>query len=320
MTDDRPSTEEYSGDVRLDGFDAPIELHDPEDVFVLTGGVDGDLSIRDPEYAFVHGSADGDASIGDLTTAIRGDLEDGYVPAGGVEGDLSVSGPEDVFVAGGAAGSVSLVAAENVYADEGAGPSRDPAEYDVSTVGWEQSGSASAPEVGVYAAGSNHEIRVESVQRDVEVYLVGHGHDVEIDGRGATVSVSILGYENVVRVGPYLDAEVVADTGFDNSVEEEPYPVEDLIETTRKEAFRTAGFGRRKITFQVPAEGDDWCPNCGSSADAIVERHQMEAFFVFGRALKVYDRSTSPAKECEHCSRRARTTSLTEDERRDVLR
>jgi hypothetical protein len=108
-------------------------------------------------------------------------------------------------------------------------------------------------------------------------------------------------------------------TGLDNEIVEEPYPVEDLIEMSKADAFGNAGFGRRKVTFQVPAGDEDWCRNCGEPADAIIERHQMEAFFLFGHPLKTYDRSTNPAVECEHCSPNAITTELSEHERRNIL-
>ncbi|MFC7078756.1 hypothetical protein [Halorussus caseinilyticus] len=318
MTDHTAET--YDGDVTLTGHeDAPVEVRDPEDVYLRTGSVEGDLELRNPEYVFTH-QPTGDADVGDPETVVRGNLEDGYAEPGGVTGDAIVADAEDVFVsAETSGGDLSVVGPENVYADDVALP-RDPDDYDVSLTGWKQSGSASDPDAGVRVAGADHEVSVEKARTDLDVYVVGRDHEIEITGRSASVSVYLLGYDNTVRVGAYLDSEVVADTGFDNEVISEPYPVEDLIETSKDEAFDRAGFGRRKVTYQVPAEGDDWCPNCGEPADAIVERHQMEALFVFGRPVKTYDRSTNPAKECEHCSRSAFDASLTERERKDVLK
>lgn len=317
MTAD-PDQPTYSGDVTLTGSERPpVELQGAADVFVTTNGVGGDLNVRNAEYVFTHESVDSDAGVADVETTVSGDLEDGYVE--NVDGDTLVSDAEDVFVAGDAAdGGFSAPGAENVFsADES--PRAAPDEYDVSTVGWKQSGSATDPTVGVYAVGMDHEIDLERTRTDLELYLVGHGHDVSVTGRDAEVSVHFVGYDNTVTVGPYLTADVVSDAGFDNELDAAPFPVEDLIEMSRREAYRNAGFGRRKVTFQEPADDEDWCPNCGEVADAIIERHQMEAFFVFGFALWTYDRSTSPACECEHCSPNAVHAELSPAERRSIL-
>ncbi|WP_276302452.1 hypothetical protein [Halorussus lipolyticus] len=317
MTD---QTETYDGDVTLTGHeDAPVALRDPEDVYLRTDSVAGDLEVCNAEYVFTHQSPGGGA-VGDPETVVRGDLEDGYAEPDGVTGDAIVADAEDVFVtAGTAGGDLSVVAPENVYSDD-VEPPREADDYDVSLTGWKQSGSASDPDAGVRVSGAHHEVTVEKARTDLDVYVVGHDHEIEITGRSASVSVYLLGYDNTVTVGPYLQSEVIADTGFDNEVVEEPYPVEELIETSKSEAFDRAGFGRRKVTYQVPAESDDWCPNCGEPADAIVARHQMEAFFLLGYPVKTYDQSTNPAKECEHCSRSAFDASLTERERKNVLK
>ena len=316
MTDDAPQTT-YSGDVTLTGSERPpVELRDPEDVFVPTAGVGGDLDVRNAEYVFTHHPVGSDATVEGAETAIRGDLEDGYVER--VDGDVRVVDAADVFVAADAVdGAFSAPGAENVYADDDP-PAVTPGEYDVTTIGWRQSGSASDPGVGVYAVGTDHDVELEGVRTDLDLYLVGHGHDVRVDGRSADLSVHFVGYGNTVHVGPYLTATVASETGFDNEVDAAPYPAEDLVEMSRREAYSNAGFGRRKVTFQVPAD-DEWCPNCGEAADAIVERHWMEAFFCFGIPLWTYDRSTDPARECEHCSPNAVHAELSPEERRDIL-
>lgn len=312
---------DYSGDVTLTGTEeTPVELRDPADTYLRPDSVSGDLELRNPEYVFTHQQLGGGVEIGEPGTRIRGDLEDGYADPEGVTGDAVIADAEDAFVPAGAVdGTLSVVGAENVYGDEGA-PERDPDEWDATTAGWEQSASVTDPDVGVKLTGARHEVTVEKTRRDVEVYVVGHHHEVEITGRRATVTLFLLGYENMISVGPYLDAEVGTDTGFDNSVEEDPYPVEDLIEMEKDEAFGTAGFGRHKVTYQMPATDEEWCPNCGEPADAIIERHQMEAWFVFGHPLKVYDRSTNPAGECEHCSPNAMDAELSERERKNILK
>lgn len=315
MTDD---SQTYDGDVTLAGSERPpVELRDPADVFVATDSVGGDLIIRNAEYVFSHQLVDGEHGVPDAETTVRGDLEDGYVER--VDGDVVVSDAEDVFVAADAAeGAFAAPGAENVYSDESV-PSVTPDEYDVSTVGWQQSGTASDPSVGVYAAGMDHEIELTKTRQNLEIYLVGHGHDVHVEGRSAELSVHFVGYDNTVHVGPYLTADVVSDTGFDNEVDAAPYPAEDLVEMSRREAYSNAGFGRRKVTFQVPAADEDWCPNCGRAADAVIERRQMEAFFLFGRPVWTYEQSTNPACECEHCSPNAVHAELSPAERRAVL-
>ena len=318
MTDD---TTQYSGDVTLTGSERPpVEMHDPADVFVASQSISGDLTVRNAEYVFTHHPVDvTDSAMGidENPTLIEGDLEDGYVDR--VDGDVEITDAEDVFVAGDAVtGQFSAPGAENVYTDEAA-PGRALDDYEVATFGWQQSATARDPSSGVYAVGMEHEIGITRTRQDLELYLVGRGHDVHVDGRGADLSVHFVGYDNTVHVGPYLTAEVVTETGFDNEIDAAPYPVEDLIEMSRSDAYSNAGFGRRKVTFQVPANDEEWCPNCGRAADAIIERHQLEALFLFGHPVKTYDRSTNPACECEYCSPNAVHAELSPEERREIL-
>lgn len=316
MTNDTNTT--YDGDVTLNGSEQPpVELRDPADVYISTESITGDLTVQNAEYVFTHTPVSSAQTVSDAETEISGTLEDGYVQS--VDGDVLLTDAEDVFIATDAVdGAVSAPGAENVYSDD-VPLAADADAYDVSTFGWEQSGTTTDPETGVYAVGMTHDIEAKKVRRDIELYLVGHGHDVCVDGKGATITVHFVGYDNTVHVGPYLASTVETDTGFDNEVDAKPYPAEDLIEMSRREAYSNAGFGRRKVTFQVPNEGDDWCPNCGEAAEAIIERHQMEAFFLFGYPIWTYDRSTNPARECEHCSPNAIHAELSERERRTIF-
>lgn len=310
----------YSGDVTLTGSEeSPIEITDPEDVFVRTNAIDEHLAVNNAEYVFTHSPLSGDVTVSDVETTISGDLGDGYVQDNGVNGDLLVTDAEDVFVSAHAmSGEFEVSGAENVYKETDIDVSSDPDAYDSSTIGWKESATVSDPSTGVYATGAHHTIDVNRVTQDITVYVVGYDHDVTIEGRAAAVSVYFLGYENTVTVGPYLSVESVTDTGFDNSVVEEPYPVEDLIKTSKGEAFSSASFGRHKLTYQVPAD-EEWCPNCGTAADAVIERRQIDAFFLFSYPIKVYGKSMDPAMECEHCSINAVDSELSEQERKDVL-
>ncbi|SFR67729.1 hypothetical protein [Halogeometricum limi] len=304
-----------SGDLSLAGSETPpVTVADPEDVFLQTESVSGDLRLTDVEYVFTNQSVESvDDEASARTTLTPG--EDAYVEFGGVDGDLTVEGAGDVFVpADAAAGGLDAVGAENVYRADGP---ESPRVLDVVTNGWKQTATAADPDEGVYVTGAKHEVSVKKVRTAIDVYVVGYDHEVEISGREAAVNVHFVGRDNTVSVGPYLSASVESDAGFDNALEEAPYPVEDLIEQTKSEATRT--FGRHKIIYQRPASDEDWCPNCGEPADAIVERHQMEAFFLLGYPLKVYDRSTNPARECEHCSPNTTRVELNRDERREIL-
>ncbi|MFC4359105.1 hypothetical protein ACFO0N_14240 [Halobium salinum] len=316
------TTHRYSGDVTLAGGEAPpVALHGTADSFVRPNAVEGNLDVKNAEYVFTGVAPDGAAGGWAPETEVRGDIEDGYVDPGGVAGDLRISGAEGVFVArDGVEGDLRVSGAENVFdLDRDEGPEADPAEYDLRLDGWEQSGRVEDPTVGASISGARGEVRIEKAHHDLEIYVVGHHNEVVVEGREATVTVHLVGYENEVSVGPYLSAEVGSEAGFDNRVEEAPYPAADLVETTRSEAFSNAGVGRRKVTFQRPVDGEEGCGNCGEPADAVIERLQLEAFFLFGRPLKTYDRSANPTQECEHCSPNAVNAAFTAEECRNVL-
>lgn len=321
-TSSTSTSKTYSGDITLTGtLESPIEVTDPDDVFVRMNAISENLIVNNAENVFTHFSTDDSVTESDIVTTVHGDLEDGYVEDDAVDGDLRISDVEDVFIPVHAAGGeFGIGGAENVYSTSTTEidvPS-DPDVYDQSTIGWRQSATVSDPETGVYVTGAHHTIEVDRTATDIDVYVVGYGHDVTIEGRAAAVSVCILGYENTVRVGPRLSVED-CETGFDNEVIDDPYPVEDLIDTSKEEAFDNAGFGRHKTTYQQPATDEEWCPNCGTAADAIVERHQLDAFFLFNHPIKVFGRSMNPAMECEHCSMNAVTGKLSEQERKSVL-
>jgi hypothetical protein len=316
MTADR--TVSSTGDLTLAGSESPpVSVTDTADVFLRAESVAGDVHVTDAEYVFTHQTLGQSAEPPDPRTRIQGD-EDAYAEPGGVDGDLTLSNVADVFVPAGAAdGTLSVLGSENVYSTSA--PDLDPGACDVVSHGWQQRTRASDPDTGVYVTGAGHDVTVDRVRADVDVYVVGWGHEIDLDGRGGEVSVHFCGYDNSVDVGPYLDSTVESAAGFDNAVDEEPFPVEDLVEQSRREACETAGFGRHKVVYQKPATDEEWCGNCGEPADAIVERHQMEAFFLFSYPVWVYERSTNPATECEHCSPNAHDATLTSEERRRVL-
>jgi hypothetical protein len=328
---------QVSGDARVAEDDGPVGLGVPEDVFVHGDAVAGDLYVRDGEYVFTDVPTDGDgtASTDDTTASTDGDRgassdgtgpavetaieggEDGYVEAAG--GDVVVDGVEDVFVHHRGADRVDASGAEQVFTDETAQPTKPPAEYEVTVSGWQHDREARDPRDGVGVVGARNEIVVRELEHDATVYVVGWGNEIRVEGRDAEVSVFFVGRDNTVTVGPFLSAAVAAESGFDNTLDHEPVPPSAVVQTTREEAHEQATFGRHKLTWQEPADGEEWCPNCGSNADAVIRRRQRDAFYVLGRPILTYDEG-GESFECEHCSRYDAPVSLSEAERREALR
>lgn len=318
MTGDRDATTDLSGDVRLTGrHDPPVRLRETEDVYVGTGAVDGTLRLDDVEYVFTD-VATGD-SEDDVTAAteLTGDLEDGYVED--VDGDVVLTGAEDVFVEHDAAETVDDIGAEQVFRDDAAAPTKPPDDYEVRVTGWDHAREARDPRDGVSVRGAKNEIAIREASHDLTVYVTGWDNEIRVEGRDADVTVFFVGRDNHVSVGPYLSVTTAAESGFDNVVESDPLPPEAVIQTSKDEAFADAFIGRHKVTWQEAAPDRDWCPNCGSDADALIERRQKDAFFIFGVPVRTYD-DGGVSYECEQCTPHAvGGVSLPEAERRDVL-
>ncbi|WP_254820974.1 hypothetical protein [Haloglomus halophilum] len=313
---DGPEATHYDGDVTLTGEPGPVVVEDPADTFVRADAVTGDLKLVDAEYVFTDTPVEGGTTVAQPELRVAGDVEDGYVDRRGVEGDAVIADAEDVFVAGRAAGTLDVTGAESVFRASGDPPDTSGFE---SFVGWRRSGNVENPD-GIVLVGARHDVTVSGVTGDLTVYVVGHDHRVRVDGpRGtdADVTVRFVGYENTVRLGPYLTVADTVEGGYDNVVDADPFPVNDLIETSHDEAYGVASFGRTKVTYQAEAT-EDWCPNCGAEADAIIERHQEEVFLLFGIPVKTYDEG-GVSYECEECAVR-NDTALSESERRSVLR
>jgi hypothetical protein len=311
-----PEATHYDGDVTLTGEPGPVVVEDPGDTFVRGEAVTGDLKLVDAEYVFTDTPVEGGTTVDEPELRVAGDIEDGYLDRRGVEGDAVVADAEDVFVAGGAAGTLDVTGAESVFRASGDPPDTDGFE---TLVGWRRSGSLENPG-GVALVGARHDVPGSGVTDGVRVSGVGHDHRVRVDaprGTDADVTVRFLGYENTVRLGPYLRATETVEGGYDNVVDADPYPVSDLVETSRGEAFGVASFGRQKVTYQQEAT-EDWCPNCGAEADAIIERHQEDVLLLFGIPVKTYD-DGGVSYECEECAVRT-DAALSESERRSVLR
>jgi len=311
-------TERYSGDVRLaGGHETPVGLRGAEDVYVGTDAVAGTLRLEDAEYVFTDvpaGDAPDEASV---ATDVAGDLEDGYVE--NVDGDVAIRDVQDVFVEYGGADRIDATGAEQVFYDDRAAPTAAPDDYEVRLTGWNHSREARDPRDGVAVRGAKNTVTVREASHDLTVYVTGWDNEVRVEGRRADVTVFFVGRDNRVTVGPYLSATTAAESGFDNALQADPLPPEAVIQTSKGEAFGDATFGRHKVTWQEPAGGKDWCPNCGSEADAVVARRQKDAFFLLGTPVRTYD-GGGVSYECEQCSPHAVDPTLSEDERKDALR
>ncbi|WP_247003639.1 hypothetical protein [Halosolutus gelatinilyticus] len=317
--DQKPVRREFTGDVRLDGGEtAPVELRGAEDVYVSAEAVSGRLTIDDPEYVFTDVPTGADPVADDaVRTVVAGDLDDGYVDR--VDGDVRISGAEDVFVEYGAAETLSAIGAEQVFHDDAAAPTRSPEEYEVSLSGWEGTRTVRDPRDGISVRGARNELTVTDARHDLTVYVAGWGNEVRIEGQAIDVTVYFVGRDNRVSVGPYVTATTGAESGYDNELDSDPLPPEALIEETESEAYRGLLFGRHKVTYQKPAPDREWCPNCGETADAIVTRHQRDAFFLFGKPIRTYDHGGG-AFECERCTPVAiGPVELSPEERRQIL-
>lgn len=152
------------------------------------------------------------------------------------------------------------------------------------------------------------------------MFVTGWNNSVEITGRDCTVTLHLIGSHNRVTVGPYVSVTRGIDASLETTLTTEDIPYADIIETTKNEALDTAGFGRRKLVYQVPAPAEEYCPSCGAASDRVIERKQLDAFFLFGTPVYTFERGGS-AYECEECSMNAHPdVALSEDERRELFR
>ncbi|PSQ45838.1 hypothetical protein BRD17_00520 [Halobacteriales archaeon SW_7_68_16] len=284
-----------TGDVSLTGGEAtPVGVRGTEDCFVPTGSVDGDLRIVDAEYVYTH-RAIGDAAVERLATSLTGAIEDTYAEE--VDGDVVVADAEDVYVGVDAvAGDVGVLGAERVFGPAATGPGVPPGRLR-SIVGWDREERVTDVDRGLHVAGGRCSLAIESLTGTIEAYVLGHHNEVRIEGRG-DVDIHVVGAENEVSVGPYVDATLETAVGRDNDLRSDSYPVEDLISETRSEV--TPFLGRSKVTWQEPA-GESPCPSCGTDTTAVIERRRMDALFVFGYPLRVYE--SGSRHECVACTR-----------------
>jgi hypothetical protein len=316
-----PSGQTYSGDVTLSGDEStPVRLDGAENVHVLEGSVAGDLKIDNAEYVFTNTSTDGTTSIGAPETEISGSLEDGYVEPGGVDGDLVIANTDDVFIEHDAVGgSLEIIGAERQFHDPSEKTPLGRSQYDRTVTGWERSMTVENPSQGVAVAGGRSEAKITEASGEVEVFVTGWQNSARIEGSDAEVILHVIGSHNKIKTGPYTDLTVATESGIENEIRSGAVPASDLIRTSKKEAYRGAFIGRKKITYQSPAPEEPHCPNCGTEADAIIQRHHEDTFFLFGYPLYQYD-AGDDAYECESCSRYAHAEAeLSESERQDLL-
>lgn len=315
-----PSTT-YSGDITLNGDERPpVKLVDPENVHIKSGAVDGDLKLLNAEYVYTNTPAGDTVEIGAIETEIGGTIEDGYIESSGATGDVVIADAEDVFIEHEAVGGdLQIIGDEQRFRDASDTSPLPREQYDDSVTGWDRSLSVTDPDTGVSVTGGQNSVRIENTEAEFELYLTGWNNSVRVDGYGS-LRLHLVGSNNTVEVSAYTDVTVATETGHDNTVSVDDFPVEDLIKTSQSAAYREAFMGRKKITYQVPAMNEDYCPNCGATADAVIERHQEDAFFVFGYPIYQFE-AGSGSYECEECSTNAHLdVQLSESERTDLLK
>ena len=314
-----PSTT-YSGDIMLNGDEQPpVKIVDPENVHVKSGAVDGDLKVLNAEYVYTNTPAGDTVNIGAIETEISGTIEDGYLESNGVSGDVVIVDAEDVFIEHDAVGgNLQIIGDEQRFQEESDTAPLPRDQYDDDVTGWNRELSVSEPDTGVSVTGGRNSVRIENTEAEFELYLTGWNNSVRVDGYGS-LRLHFVGSNNTVEVSSYTDVSVASESGHDNTVSVDDFPVEDLIKTSQSAAYREAFMGRKKITYQVPAMNEDYCPGCGATADAVIERHQEDAFFVFGYPIYQFE-AGSGSYECEECSTNAHPdVRLSESERKDLF-
>jgi len=315
------SSSTYSGDVTLNGDEQePVKIVDPENVHVKSGAVDGNLKILNAEYVYTNTSAGDSVSIDSIETEISGTLEDAYIEKSSITGDVVIVDAEDVFIEHNAVtGDLQIVGDEKRFHDA-SDPNPAPRDhYDDSTTGWKRSLSVTDPSTGVAVIGGQNKAHIVDATHDFDVYITGWNNHVEISGQRNTATIHFIGSENSVTASAYTDVEVATESGHDNSVTVKEFPINDLIETTKEDAYGSRFFGREKITYQEPALDKDYCPNCGANSNVMIQRRQADVFFLFGFAVYHFD-TGGVAYECEECSRNAQPdVELTESERKDIF-
>lgn len=316
------SSQSYSGDITVGNrADDAVEIVGPENVHLVSGAVDGDIRIVDPEHVFMATEGDTESvSIDTVGETIEGTIEDVYTEPESVAGDLLIESAADVFVQPGAAtGSIEIRGHEQLFADiDEHSLGREMAA--TTLTGWERSTTLAAPTATLGVTGGRCHLAVEQLQTNIDVFVTGWNNSVEITGRDCTVTLHVIGSHNTVTVGPYVSVTRGIDASLETTLTAEDVPYADIIETTKNEALDTAGFGRRKLVYQVPAPEEEHCPSCGASSDRVIERKQLDALFLFGRPVYTFERGGS-AYECGDCSMNAHPdVALSEDERKRLLR
>ncbi len=314
-SDPVPNRKQYSGDVTLDGsHPGPVHLEGTDDTYVLTGAVDGDLRVENPEYVYTQQPTGGTAEFDTPQTKIAGALEDGYVNT--TTDSVVLSDVEDVFIPHNAVtGTIEVVGAENIFIDDHTLP-QNLERADTTVSGWQQTKQVASLTDALYVTGAQCEVAIDNIRHGAEIYVVGYENSVRVEGGDVSVDVHTVGRDNTVSVGSYITANQASNTGSDNQITQDEYPIDDLIDTTKPEAF--SGFGSSKLAWQEPADKDR-CPNCGTRTTAVIERHSQHAWLLFGYPVKTYD-SGNVSYECKECTHTAGDVGLTDDEYQQAVR
>jgi hypothetical protein len=286
----------------------PIEIVGPENIHVLSGAVGGDLKIVDAEYVFTNTPPGGKASIGGVGTRVDGSVEDGYIMPDGAAGDVVVREAEDVFIEhGGVGGALQIVESEETFHNNSGSVPPNRSRYDETTTGWRRSATVQKPSTGVAVAGGRCSVDIQGLNNNIDVYVTGWKNEVQIGGVGS-VSLHVAGSENTIETDPEVDLKAGTNTGIKNSLVDSSVtggpttggPQHGASETT--ESQESPLFGRAEVEYRNPAEGREYCPNCGMEAESITKHQRKDAFFIF--KVPAYSFSSGePSYRCEECSR-----------------
>ena len=319
------TTVNIENDVTITGDEeTPVNLKHAENIYIESQAVSGDLLIENAEYVFSNEETGNNVTFSapktELTNVNPSKIDDGYIRQDGVSGDLKISNVEDVFIERNAvAGNIQIIGEEQRFYDQSDIEPPTASGYDKIITGWNHTESVDDPETGVKIFGGKNTATVTiPYGSNAHVYLTGWNNTVDIKGKGS-VTLHIIGSHNKITLGSHIDKTIATQSDLETTIITQSIPPAELIETTKTAAFDKATFGRNKVTYQEPAPDKSECPNCLAETNSIIERHQIDAFFIFGYPIWTFEPSTASHK-CEECTDISPEADLTEEEKDNLLR
>jgi len=319
------TTVNVENDVTITGDEEPpISLQHAENVYIESGAVIGDLLIENAEYIFSNEKTGDSVSFESpnttLTNEVPSRIDDGYIRTDGVTGDLKISNVEDVFIeANAVSGNIQIIGEEQRFHDQSDIEPPHADGYDKYITGWNHTQTVTNPKTGVKIFGGKNTVNIEiPYGTNAHIYITGWNNTINISGKG-NATLHVIGSENTINLNGYISKTIATKSDINTTITTISIPAEDFIETTKSEAFNKASFGRNKVTYQEPSTKHEKCPSCKEETESIIERHQLDAFFIFGHPIWTFEPST-PSHECENCTDIKPDVNLTADERENLLK